>query len=237
MRMRKPALALVLAATAPALLAAEPWSGELSAGYVATSGNSDTRSINGKAELVYAPAAWRNTLTAVALNTAQSDIRTAERYTLGNKSDFNFTERDYAFLALEYEKDLFGPVRERTSETAGYGRKILTGPEHLLEAELGAGARQTEAQITGESASDAIGRGRIAYQWKFSETSHFGQVVKVESGETNTFTESVTDLKLTLVGTLFATVAYTLRQNSDVPAGTDKTDTITTLGLGWSFGK
>lgn len=232
------------AVLAPALLTlipfaaqAEPWSGEVSAGYVATSGNTDTSTSNAKAEIVYATTAWRNTFNALAIHSEQGGLRTTERYAIGDKADFNFTERDYAFVSLEFEKDLFGAVRERTSETVGYGRKILTGPEHLLEAEIGGGARQTEAQGTGEKSSDSIGRGRIAYKWKFSETSHFGQVVKVESGKSNTFTESVTDLKLALVGKLFATASYTLRQNSDVPPLAKKTDTITTVGLGWSFGK
>lgn len=224
-------------ASAPYAAQAQPWSGEVSAGYVATSGNTDTSTSNAKAEVVYTQKAWRNTFNALAINSEQAGLRTTERYAFGDKADINLTEHDYAFLSVEFEKDLFGAVRERTSETAGYGRKILTGPEHTLEAEIGGGARQTEAQGTGEKASDTIGRGRLAYKWKFTETSHFGQVVKVESGESNTFTEAVTDLKLALVGKLFATASYTLRQNSDVPPLAKKTDTITTIGLGWSFGK
>ena len=223
--------------------AVEPWSGELNAGYVATSGNSDSRTTNGKVELVYTGAVWRNTLAATAIQSSQTSQVTgveeisAERYAVGDKADFNFTARDYAFLALEFEKDLVGPVRERTSETVGYGRKVLTGPEHLLELEIGGGARQTEEQFTGIKASDAIGRGRFAYRWNFTETSHFGETIKAESGKSNTFVESVTELKLSLVGKLFAVVSYTLRQNSDVPVGAKKTDTITTFSLGWSFGK
>lgn len=228
---------LALLALVPVLGHAAPWSGEVSAGYVSTSGNTDTSTVNGKSEIIYTEKAWRNTFNASALNSSQSGFRTAERYTVSDKADLNFTEHDYAFVAVDYVKDMFGAVRESTSETVGYGRKILTGPVHLLEAELGAGLRQTEAQGTGEKNSEAIGRGRIAYKWKFTETSDFGQSVKVESGESNTFTEAVTELKLSLIGKLFATASYTLRQNSDVPLGAKKTDTITTFGLGWSFGK
>jgi len=239
---------LLLGALSGPSLAVEPWSGEVGAGYIATSGNSENRSVNAKGELVFTSERWRNTLNAAALHSQQTDAVThenvvsAERYTAGDKLDFNFTERDYAFVALEWEKDLVGPIRERMSETAGYGRKVLTGPAHLLELELGAGARQTETQVTPEApvaveSDDAIGRGRVAYRWNFTEASHFGETVKVESGKSNTTLESVTELKLTLVGKLFALASYTLRQNSDVPAGTKKTDTITTFSLGWSFGK
>jgi putative salt-induced outer membrane protein len=245
--MRSSVLAALLAATGPAIgVAADPpppWSGEASAGVVVTSGNSESSTANAKGEVVFNSERWRNTFNGSALNTEATDPatgiqqRTAERYLAGNKTDFNFTEHNYAFLALEFEEDLFGPVRERTSETAGYGRKILTGPAHTLEAELGAGARQTEAQVTEEKNNDAIGRGRVAYKWNFSETSNFAQTVKVESGDSNTFTESVTELRVSLVGKLFALGSYTLRNNSDVPAGAKKTDTVTTVSLGWSFGK
>lgn len=240
-------LLLVVTSAAAAQDDAPPpkWAGEASAGVIVTSGNSETSTLNGKGEVVYNSESglWRNTLAASAIKTEQTDAatgletKTAERYLVGNKTDFNFTERDYAFLALEFEKDLVGPVRERTSETAGYGRKILTGPAHTLEAELGAGARQTEEQGTAEKHDDAIGRGRVAYKWAFSDTSYFSETLKVESGESNTFGESVAELRVSLVGKLFALTSYTVRRNTDVPPGTRKTDTITAISLGWTFGK
>jgi len=238
-------LGLALIASVPAISVAAdpppPWSGELSAGLVMTTGNSQSASTNAKGEGVFNSERWRNTFTGAAIKAEQTtagvEVVTAERYTVGNKTDFNFTDRDYAFFALEFEKDLIGPVRERTSETAGYGRKVLTGPAHLLELEIGAGARQTEAQVTAERFDDFIGRGRGAYKWNFSETSYFGETVKVESGDSNTFSESVTELRVSLVGKLFALGSYTVRQNSDVPPGARKTDTITAVSLGWTFGK
>jgi putative salt-induced outer membrane protein len=220
-----------------------PWSGEVSAGSVVTTGNTESSTINAKGEVIYQSKLWRNTANGSVIRTETTDpltdvdVVTAERYLAGNKTDFNFDERNYAFVALEFEKDLVGPVRQRTSETAGYGRKILTGPEHLLEAELGAGARQTEEQGTGMKDSDPIGRFRAAYKWNFSETSYFGETVKVESGDSNTTTESVSELRVSLIGKLFALGSYTVRSNTDVPAGTRKTDTITALSLGWTFGK
>jgi len=241
-------LALLLAAAACGSAFAEDppkpkWSGEVSAGSVVTTGNSESATLNAKGELIYQSERWRNTLNGNALKTETEDpttgdeVTTAERYLVGNKTDLNFTDKDYAFLALEYEKDLIGPTRERASETAGYGRKLLTGPEHLLEAELGAGSRQTEEQGTGEKETDVIGRLRVAYKWNFSETSYLGETVKVESGDSNTFSESVTELRLSLVEKLFALASYTVRTNSDVPAGAEKTDTITAISLGWTFGK
>ena len=238
---------LTLLVTLPAAaLAADPpppWSGEASAGAIVTTGNTESKTANAKGQVVYQSPRWRNTFDGSALNTSTTDpatnvtTRTAERYLAASKTDFNFDENDYAFLALEYEKDLYGPVRQRTSETVGYGRKLLMGPVHTLEAEIGAGVRQTEENGTEDKDSDVIARGRILYKWAFSETSNFSETIKVESGDTNTFTESVSELRVSLVGKLFALGSYTVRNNSDVPDGVEKTDTITTVNLGWSFGK
>jgi len=225
-----------------------PWTGEASIGLVVTTGNSESETFNAKGEVVYQSKIWRNTLNGTAIKTQATNAttgeeeKTGERYLVGNKTDFNFDERNYAFLALEFEKDLFGPTRERTSETAGYGRKLLIGPTHTLEAEIGAGARQTLAQETvdepdPERESEAIGRGRVAYKWNFSETSYFTETAKVESGDTNTFVESITELRVTLIGKLFAVTSYTVRTNSEVPEGARKTDTITAFNLGWTFNK
>jgi len=254
--MRTRSLLLLLALAAPAASLAQdappppppPWQGEVSAGFVMTTGNSETTTANAKAQVIYQSTDWRNTFDAALLKAEQTSKLTgvqevtAERYLVTDKLDYNLTPRDYVFLSLEFEKDLAGPIRERLSETAGYGRKILTGPDHLLEAELGAGLRQTETQITPTAPvavkeDDVIARARAAYKWVFRPESHFGETIKAESGDSNTFIESITELRVSLYRKLYAQATYTVRQNTKVPAGTEKTDTITALSIGFSFGK
>ena len=96
---------------------------------------------------------------------------------------------------------------------------------------------QTEEQGTRVKDSDTIARGFGKYQWKLSETSAFAQALKVESGAVNTYLESVTELKLSIVGNLFATLAYTVKNNSVVPTGTEHTDTLSAVALTWQFGR
>jgi putative salt-induced outer membrane protein len=233
MMLRRCTFAALLMAPA---LAQAAWKGEAGAGLLTTSGNSETESFNGKFLLDWTQEVWKNSFTATAVNNGDEDGRTAERYTVGNKLDWNFSERDYLFGAVDWEKDLFGGFRERTAQTAGYGRHILTGPIHLLDAEIGAGARQTEEQDTGDKENEAIGRVGGKYQWKISDTSTFSQSLKVEHGKRNTFTEAVSELKLSIVGNLFAALSFTARNNSDVPDDTEKTDTFTAVNLSYAFG-
>tara|TARA_R110002111_G_scaffold111835_7_gene171606 strand:- start:377 stop:1210 length:834 start_codon:yes stop_codon:yes gene_type:complete len=228
-------LSAVLLVFSTGLVHAGAWKGEAGAGLLTTSGNSETESLNGKFLLDWTSAPWKNSFTATALNNGDTDGRTAERYTVGDQLDYNFTERDYAFGAIDWEKDLFGPTRERTAETVGYGRHVLIGPVHFLDAEIGAGARQSEEQGTGDKESEAIGRFGGKYRWVISDTSQFAQSVKVEYGSSNTFTEAVSELKLSIIGNLFAAVAFTVRNNTDVPPDTEKTDTVTSFNLSYAF--
>ena len=226
--------AFVLALGCSTVQAGE-WKGEAGAGLLTTSGNSETESLNGSFLLEYLAKPWKNTFTATGINNGDEEGRTAERYSVGNKTDYDFTENDYLFLALEWEKDLFGGIRERTSQAIGYGRHILTGPTHILDAEIGGGLRQTEEQDTGIEEEEAIARLSGKYQWIISDTSAFSQTVKVEHGSSNTFYETISGLKLSIIGNLFANITFTTRTNSDVPPDTKKTDTETAISLSYAF--
>src|SRR3546814_12422051 len=80
-----------------------------------------------------------------------------------------------AFVAVEWNKDLFAAIRERTSETAGYGRHVLIGPTHFLDLEVGVGARQQEtSDIPRERETEFIERGAAKY--RRSEERRVGKV-------------------------------------------------------------
>lgn len=212
------------------------WKGEAGAGLLSTSGNSETQSINGKFVLEYLAVQWKNRFAATALNNGDEEGTTAERYTIGDQLDYNFDPQNYVFGAVDYEKDLFGGFRERTVETLGYGRRILIGPVHTLDAEIGAGARQTVAQETREEQDEFIGRFSGKYGWVISETSAFSQALRVESGSENTFSEAVSELKLSIIGNLFLSLSFTVRNNTDVAPETKKTDSVTAVNVAYSFG-
>lgn len=213
------------------------WLGEASLGYLGTSGNTQTRSINAKVAVDYSEQVWKNAFTASAINSADEAGTTTERYLLTDQVNLNFSERDYVFVSAEFEKDLFGGIRERTSETAGYGRHLLTGPVHKLDAEIGAGARQSREQTTRERQSDAIARASVKYAWEISDSSSLAQSLKSEAGESNVYVESVTELKLSIIGNLSAALSYTVKNNSQVPVDTENMDTFTAVNLVYGFGE
>lgn len=229
-------LALASALLAPSALADEGFGGEASAGFLNTTGNTQTRSLNVKAAASYKGLAWTHALRLAALTAQQARATTDERYSLGYRSTFEMTQFDYLFGSLDYDNDRFSGVTERTTEGVGYGRHFLRGPVHLLDAELGLGATQQKL-ATGERSGAVVGLFNAKYQWRISETSRFTQTLKVEESSDNTFVNPVSELKLVIAGNLFTTLGYEVRSNSQVPTGTRKTDTLTSVNLGYAFGK
>ena len=120
------------------------------------------------------------------------------------------------------------------SESIGYGRRIIDTPAHLLSAEIGAGYRNADLSDN-TSESGVIGRLGLDYKWTFSETSNFEQNISVESGSDNTYTESVSAVRAKLLGDFAIVLSYTVRHNTDVPPGNEKTDKFTAISLELAF--
>ena len=228
---------LVLAA--PALAAEEeeyksPWAGKALLGYLATSGNTDNSNLNSAFEISYTRNDWMHRFKASAISATEDEATTAEAYEAGWKSERNLSERNYLFGQLDWRKDRFSGYDTQFSQTVGYGRRLIDQEKHQLHAEIGAGARQSDL-ADGTEESEMVLRGGLDYTWKLSETAAFAQILTVESGSENTYTESVTKLSAALVGNLALVASYTIKNNSDVPPLTEKTDRFTAVSLEYTF--
>lgn len=217
-----------------------PWSGKASLGYLATSGNTNSSNLNSAFSVGYAKGKWEHGFHASAIFASTEDVvtgdevTTAEAYEAGWKSQLNFSEHNYLFGQVDWRKDRFSGYDQQFAQVLGYGRRLLDKEKHKLNAEIGAGARQSDL-ADGTHEDETIVRGALDYNWKISENSAFQQRLAVESGNENTYTESVTKLSASLIGNLALVASYTIKNNSDVPVGTEETDTFTALSLEYTF--
>ncbi|WP_428381765.1 DUF481 domain-containing protein [Nevskia ramosa] len=212
-----------------------PWLGELAVGLVNASGNTSTRSINLRSALEYRTEHWGNRLTALAFSGSRDGVSTDERYSVANKTDYQFGFRDYLFGNLAYDNDRFAGIAERYSATVGYGRHVLRSKSQKLDIEIGVGANRTRDQDEIYETA-AIGTLGGKYTWTISPNAEFTQTLRTEGGVTNVYVNPITALKLTIVGNLFATFNHEIRYNTEVPSETRHLDQITTINLGYSFG-
>ncbi len=212
----------------------DPFSGTISFGYLATTGNTETTSLDTRLSATYRTGRWEHEASGQAFTSSEDQLTNAEYYTARWRSRWDLTERDFLFGRLNWRKDRFGAFDTQFSQTVGYGRRIFTGPVHKLNGELGAGARQSKDQL-GFKEDETILFAGLDYVWQFSETADFKQEFTVESGDQNTFFESKSSLSARLIGALSLVASYTVRNNSSVPPGTEKTDTQTGISLEYKF--
>ena len=228
------AMPLYLACAMFASQAVASWTGEAELGVVVTSGNTETQTINAKGKVVNEREKWKHTGTVEALNTADDERTTAEKYIVSAQSDYKFSEYKYMFARVNYEDDRFSGYDYQVSETLGYGQRVIHEPDLTLDLEGGPGARQSKV-TNGDSENEAILRLSGDLVWKISDSAEFSEALSTEIGEDQTITKSVTALKSQIAGSLAMKVSLTVKNTSDVPPGTEKTDTETALTLVYSF--
>jgi putative salt-induced outer membrane protein len=211
-----------------------PWAGKATLGFLATSGNTENSTLNSGFEVGYTSGKWAHLLEAAAISASENEATTAEAYDLGWKSERKITAQDFLFGRLQWRKDNFGAFDTQFSQSLGYGRRLIDNNKHKLNAELGVGARQSELQRGGKEDETILTAGAY-YRWQFSETAEFRQDLSVEAGDENTYTASVTAISAKLLGDLALVASYTIKNNSDVPPLTEKTDTYTALSVEYLF--
>lgn len=236
------AAAAILTLAAPMAAAQDGWGGDVEAGVVLTSGNSEERNISTGADITRDWTDWRQNVSFESRYTEQSDERTAERYSASTQLDYKFTGDNYLFLRASYDNDNFNAFQFQASTIGGYGRRIWKEGESYLDASVGAGYRFSRLKSvdpdTGRNRrEDPTGRLAGDFRYQLSPTASFRQKAETEIGldEGEYVARSVTSVRANLMESLAIRVSYTVERESDVPEGFKNTDTMTTLTLLYSF--
>lgn len=211
-----------------------PWSGQVELGFVSTSGNTETATVNGRLELAHERGPWRFTTSLDALRASDDERTTAEQYLVGGQAEYALTERDYLFATVNYTDDRFSGFDYRVSEAVGYGRRLVSTGSLEVKAEIGAGARQSRLAEGGDE-RDAIVRGNGEAEWEPREGLALSQEISIESGADGTVARSTSGLLTELFGGLAAKISFALEHTSAVPAGVEKTDSLTSVSLVYGF--
>lgn len=229
-------LSTSLFAQAEEAKAEQTWEATAELGYIKTSGNSDTETLNAKFKGETGYNKWTHQLELEALRSASEDSttgedeRSAEKYRIEVQSDYDLGERMYAFGNANWENDNFSGLNYQASIAAGLGYKVIKNDEMKLNLELAPGYRITEDE-SNNTEEDAIVRAAETFSWKLSKTSTFAQYLKVEAGDSNTETRFGLSLTSKIAGDLSMKVSHDITHNSDVGTDIDKTDRESAITL------
>jgi putative salt-induced outer membrane protein len=206
------------------------WKGEVEAGFIGAFGNSRSQSLRGRMKLQYKQGLWSNDLNADLVRMQENGTTTTEQFTVAAQSRRALSERSYWYLGARYETDRIAGYSPRISESTGPGRTWLFGDRLQLSAEAGVGGSQTWTTENTRQ-NEAILRLAGKMMWKFAATSEFTEDAFSEFGEHNVYSESSTSLKMRMNESFSLKFNVTVKHNTVVPPGKDKTDTISSMTL------
>ena len=212
------------------------WSGAGEAGFVNTTGNTNSAALNVKLGIVRTTEKWRYRFAGTALMTSEDGNKDNERYTAEAQADRKLGEKGYVFGVYRYDADKFGSYDPSQTFTIGYGHELMKSEKHVLKGEIGVGYRKLEERVSGETESDAILRILLDDAWQVFSTTAWTNRLLIETGSNNTFTQWNTGLTVAMTDAFAMKIGYELRNNSNVPPGdTEKTDTVTSVNLVYNF--
>lgn len=229
------ALAGPALAQAPAAAPPDPFIGSVSLGYLATTGNTDSKNGNFSFKATWdLDGPWKHDWTALAINGRTNGVTTAESYSAGYKAQRDFSATSYLFFSTDWRQDVFSGYDRQASQAIGYGRRLIDTERQKLSLEGGAGAKQSDLTNDGDL-DEAIIRGALDYLINISESSTFNQKLLIEQGDENRYTESTSALKARIVGNIALVFSIVIKDNSDVPLGIENTDRFTSVSLEYAF--
>ncbi len=242
MLLRRTALLAAMLATPLAMAQEGNYEGEAELGVLITSGNSEETSINSRLAGKYDGALWRNTASFRSAYSEAEDETTAEKYRGDAEGNYKFSDQQYWFLRGSYDDDRFSGYEYQSSVATGYGNRVWNaGERSFLDLSIGAGYRYNRLELANEDGErdeeEAIGRLAGQFDYALSENALFRQKLSTEIGmeDGESISESETAIQAALAGNLSMKAAYRVKHVSDAPAGSEKTDTETSLTLLYGF--
>ncbi len=218
-----------------AALGDSTWKGDLGLGIVTTQGNSDSQTFDGKFNISQETETWRNSLSASALFTETDGESTAERYTVSAKTNYKFTPRDYVFLNVDYDRDLFTQFDYQFTESVGYGRIWIKTETINLDSEIGAGGRQSKIKDEDDFEREVIYRLASNFRWDFTKTATFQEQFSADFGEEFNIYKSTTSLAAQIDNSWTLKFAFDVKHVTEVPDDIENTDTQTSATVVYKF--
>jgi putative salt-induced outer membrane protein len=230
-----------VALTAPAHA---QWTGKAELGYLQSGGNTEASSANTKFDMTHEGSKWRNNFALAALYSENAEFSTAERYEARYQADFKINDKLSWFGALRGEQDRFSGFAYQATASTGASYKFIDSPTTKLLVSLGGGFKRFREEILvksdagevigrtpGELGDDVVGTLGADYEHAFTENTKLTNKFQAEYGSDNTGIANDLALQVSMSPSFALAVGYGIRYNSDPPALSESTDTLTTINL------
>jgi putative salt-induced outer membrane protein len=224
------------------------WTGKGQAGYLASQGNSDSKSANAAIDTAFLDGPWKHAFHLGGLYGQSAGIVSAESWDTNWQTNYDLTPKLYTFGGLRYQHDMFSGFQYQESIAVGLGYKIFNTDATKLDVQVGAGYKRLRPEdlikdsdgavvqripLTAES--DAIGTLGVNYSQALTGTTTLTDKLLVESGSSNTLVTNALAVAVKISTKLALSVGYSVTDNSKPPAGLKRTDSLETINLVYAF--
>lgn len=203
-------------------------------GYVGTSGNTDTDTFNTEVLFTLNTERWVHNMKFQGLGSQENSQAKAERYFLEDKSDYSLDGNQYLFVKGSYTDDRFSGFEYQATASGGYGRHLIMDDRFELQAYGGVGYRENDIINAGSEGEAIITLGET-FNWNISDNAVLTQSFNTEIGDERAVSVLELGLETNIIGDITTKIAFQARNNSEVPVGRKKTDTLTSISLVYSF--
>jgi putative salt-induced outer membrane protein len=228
------------------------WTGKGQAGYVASQGNTESKSANAALDMAYLAGPWNHMFHLGGLYGQNNGYVSAERWDTLWQTNYSFTTDLYTFGALRYAHDLFSGFDYQASASAGIGYKFINTDTTKLSAQVGVGYQVirpediTKDPVTGDvivrtlqpSENSVIGTLGVNYSQALTKTTTLSDILLVNSGSINTLATNTLALTVKVSTKLALSLGYSVEDNTNPPPSIPrlkKVDTLETVNLVYAF--
>jgi putative salt-induced outer membrane protein len=236
---RRPVGACSLALVARVALGDEPpkppplWSGKAEVSYVATSGNSDTKTLGAAGEAEYQPLPWSAKAKIEFVRAEANGVVNARSFAGLLRGARKLSDRLETYAQGAYVENTFAGIDHRVAGEGGLAYLLFTSGPHTIKVEGGVGYTK-EDRTNGDDRSFGTARAGLLYKWKLSKTAEFSE----EASFTEDLKESrdwrfanAVSLTAGVTTVLSVKLSHALVTLNEPVPGKKKTDTITSAAL------
>ena len=220
------------------------WSGEGELGAFQSSGNTESVGVAGALRLDREGIDWTHSIRLRADYQRQNGSTSREQFAASYEPRWQFDENIFAYGLAQYERDRIQGFSSRYSVSGGFGYRVIDNPKLKLSLKAGPAYRVTDF-TDGTSADRLAGLVGLDFDWQMLDRLKLTQDVEAlaeTGGEAtlifdgaNTTINLVTGLDFRVSNRLRSRLSYKVEYDSNPPAGSEGTDTLTRATLIYGF--
>jgi putative salt-induced outer membrane protein YdiY len=232
-----------LAAVNPPEKPKPAWTGNVTGGYVQTTGNSETTNASVDLKLSRRTEDDRTTVSGYYLfgkeKTAGGQEQTStDKWGVLGKYDYFLTQRFYTFVNASYERDRVANLDARAIGGGGVGYQWFESPEMNFNTDAGLGFMHEQYSNPTRTTNTVVGQLGDHFDRKLTDTLTFLQDLRFYPDlkkPANFKVNASAELRAALTKTIYANFKVIMDHNSEPAAGAKKTDMTYIVGVGVTF--